>query len=159
MTEEEQQEQLDNFPPENDPVAIAIAKENVKDVNSKAKKEAIENLVVKNNNVPYQGDDLSQLRMSSTIAIANQMFNRKLGETFTTMAQNPALPKETQAMFGGVGHLISEIYDAIYKDNKIAWKGADKKMHTVEVESIAEALFTTMMSVGGEIKDSVKDSK
>ena len=142
--------------PHEDEGAIAVAQENEKAERSVAKKKAIENLVVKNNSVLYQGDDLSQLRMSSTIAIANQMFNRKLGETFTAMSQNPALPKETQAMFGGVGHLINEIYDAIYKDNKIAWRGEDKKMHNVEVESIAEALLKTMQALGGII---TKDNK
>ena len=139
--------------PEEDEGAIQVAKENLKADTTKAKKEAIESLVIENNSIAYAGDDLSQLRMSCTIALANHAFNKNIGLELTKLAQSPLIPDEAKPLVGGIAQVLTGTYNAVYKDNKVPWKGADSKIHIVEVESIAEALLKAMRSVGGLVTE------
>jgi len=142
--------------PEEDEGAIQVAKENLKADTTKAKKEAIESLVVENNGIPYAGDDTSALRMASTVALANHAYNKNIGLELTKLAQSPLIPDEAKPLVGGIAQVLTGTYEAVYKENKVPWKGNDSKIHNVEIESIAEALLKTMQSVGGII---VKDRK
>jgi len=69
------------------------------------------------NTVAFDADENSMDRMNRVVSIANFKFNQAIAQ-----GTAPALA-----------------YDAIYK-TQVFWKGADNLPHTVQVESLAEAL-------------------
>jgi len=116
------------------------------------KPEVIKNIVATINGVPYAGDDRSQNRMTSVLSIANWQHNKNIGPTLRQVAESPDTDDVTRAMLLGLAQIFDGIYQTIYKDIKVDWKGADDKLHSVQVESIATALYTAMQQVGEVIK-------
>ena len=45
------------------------------------------------------------------------------------------------------GNTPSVIYQALYKDTTVFWKGADNQVHEVMIESVCEALEASMLHV------------
>ena len=125
----------------------------------KAKEEAIENLVVKQHGVPYAADNMSQARMTSTGAIANWMFNKNIGNTLKAVADRPETDDVTKAMLTGLSDIFNGVYKEIYIDQKIGWKGADGKLHSVQGESVLEALYKSMQEVGKVIQETSMEDK
>lgn len=115
---------------------------------NKLKNKIISELVVDINNIPFAADDQSQNRLSATGTIANWLFNKALGDTFTQLAQDPKLDAGTKAMFGGLGNVITQIYSKVYEQTEIGWKGADDKIHLVHGEDVLNALYMSMQKVG-----------
>ena len=150
------EEEMKLFPPEKEPSYIAKVAEVEKGIRKEAKIKAIEEIVVEVHSVPYAGDDVSQNRMGNTYAVANGMYNKMVGKQF--IAQANALPNGHPAkeLLQSIGAIHEGVYKAVYKDNKLDWKGSDKKMHHVEAESIGEALLASMLMVGKAIKSAVK---
>jgi len=147
---------LEEFPPDLDEQAILVAEEYVQGVQREAKTKAIEEIVVEIHNVPYAGDDVSQNRMGNTLAIANWKYNEAVGLTLKQQANAEGVDDVTKAMLNGLADIHIGVYHAVYKDNKLDWKGSDGKLHHVEAESIGEALYASMMMVGQAIKNAVK---
>jgi hypothetical protein len=169
--------------PTKDEGAIEVSKINKLGEIKEQKKKAIEELVVSQHGVPYAGDDKSQARMTSTGAIANWMFNKALGDTLLSKSEEYSNTVETlqgqleeapenqkeairkgiseasqaSAIFGAVGAIADGVYKAVYIDQKIGWKGADKQVHLVQGESVLEALLKSMQEVGKVITTSVEE--
>ena len=92
----------------------------------RAKEKKLDDLIVSVNTVFYNSNGKSIGNMGAVVALANFKYNQAI-----------ALAGATPA----------EAYQAIYKDTKITWKGADNKGHNVAVESICEALEKSMQGV------------
>ena len=130
---------IEEFDPMNDPMVIK-AKEREDALKAvEAKKEALANLQVDNNGVPYDADRTAISNMNAVTSIANWKFNQAVGNTFSMLAQDPTRDEQTKAMFGAMAYVFNEVYEGVFK-TKLPWKGADNKIHQVEAESIAESL-------------------
>jgi len=116
------------------------------------KKEKLESLVIKQNNVPLDANETAQNNMTSVLAIANWQFNKNISTTLKLVANNPNTDDVAKAMLLGLSDIFSSLYNNIYKQ-KIFWKGADDKPHTVEAETIAEALLKAMKMKAKIIKE------
>lgn len=93
---------------------------------AKAQKEKeLNELKVEYNTVLYDANGKAIGNMASVVGIANWKFNQSLAN----------------------GTSAADAYQAIYKDTKVNWRGADNVVHTVEVESICEALQNSMLEV------------
>jgi hypothetical protein len=88
------------------------------------KEDTKDNLVVTVNGVDYDGDTVAINYMSSVVSVANAKFNQALSQ----------------------GLSASDAYNAVYKQT-IGWKGSDNEVHTVQIESIVEALELAMGEV------------
>lgn len=86
------------------------------------KLKAIEEIIVSKNNVEYDAHTRGRSDINGVVALANFKFNQAL---VTVMPE------------------LQPIYDAIYKST-VDWKCADNKVHTVQVESIAEVGIDAM---------------
>ena len=149
-------DEMMEFPPENDPMAIKVAQENKNAELNSLKKKAIESITVTIHNVKYAGDDVSQNRMGNTLAIANWKFNQAIGITLANQANSLPDDHPAKSLFSGLANVFNGVYHAVYKDTKLDWKNADGKISHVEAESIGEALFAAMTKVGEEIKKATK---
>ena len=153
MTNEELEELnrlLEEFPPENDEVVLAEAEE---DARIKAKKERdakLAEMTVKQYSIEYNADMVAQSNMGDAGTLANWMFNKTIVDTLAAVASAPDATNELKYIAG----LFGQVYEGVYKENKVGWKGADDKMHEVEAESILKALHQTMLKkgeiIGGE---------
>lgn len=85
-------------------------------------------LVVTVNGVPYASDTVSIGYMSAVVACANAQYNKLVAS----------------------GLSATLAYESVYKTT-IGWKGANKELHEVQYESVAEALELAM----GEIANIV----
>jgi hypothetical protein len=132
-------------------------KEEISQELSKKKKEALENITVKVSSIPFNGNDVSQNRMGNMGVLANWIFNKSIGSTLRQVAEAPETDDVTKAMLAGLADIFDGIYKAVYKDNKLGWKGADDKIHMVQAESVLEALMKTMKEVGKTISEIEKE--
>ena len=136
-----------------DPEEDKITQEmNEKYHKSLKKKEKLESLVIKQNNVPLDANETAQNNMTSVLAIANWQFNKNISTTLKLVANAPNTDDVTKAMLLGLSDIFDGLYKNVYKQ-KIFWKGADDKPHTVEAETIAEALFKAMQMKAEIIKE------
>lgn len=94
------------------------------------KKEAKEKLETTHNTVPYNTDTESLVYMNAITNLANFKFIQAL------VANDPVA--------------LQPLYDAVYKST-IEWKGADNVAHTVQLESLAEAIETAMTKLATEV--------
>ena len=92
------------------------------------KDNKLNTLVITANTVPFDADNTSINYMSSVLTIANF--------------------KMIQAVANGAD--MADVYDSIYK-TVIEWRNANNTVSSVELETVAEALETSMLEV-----DSVK---
>lgn len=90
-----------------------------------ARDKALDELTIENNTVFYDANNKAIGNMSAVVSLANWKFNQSLLVTNN--------------------HVDS--YQLIYKDTLVTWKGADNAPHTVMIESICEALETSMTNV------------
>lgn len=90
-----------------------------------ARDKALDELTVENNTVFYDANGKAIGNMSAVVALASWKFNQSLLVTNSYV----------------------DSYQLIYKDTSVTWKGADNAPHTVMVESICEALETSMTNV------------
>lgn len=95
-----------------------------KKFNKALKEENKQTLTISVNGVEYDADTTAINYMSSVVSLANFKFN--------------------QVIAAGTSPAMS--YEAVYKQT-VGWKGADNKVHQVQVESIAEALESAMGKV------------
>lgn len=102
---------------------------------TKAKKQqAKDDIVVTANTVMYDGDIVSINYMSSVVAVANFKYNQY---TSIGVALDPLTPAVLTIL------TPDQAYTAVFKST-ITWKGADNLNHTVQIESVAEALELAM---------------
>lgn len=85
----------------------------------------LDTLVITANTVPFDADNTSINYMSSVLSIANF--------------------KMIQSVANGAD--MADVYDSIYK-TVIEWRNANNTVSNVELETVAEALETSMMEVG-----------
>lgn len=85
---------------------------------------ALGKLVVTANTIAYDANGKAIGNMSAVVAIANFEFNKALS----------------------LGATASDAYLTVYKST-VTWKGNDNLPHTVQIESICEALRTSMNGV------------
>lgn len=94
----------------------------------KAKKQKeieLAELTVETNTVLYDANGQAVGNMSGVVGIANWRFNQAIAS----------------------GTSAADAYKAIYKDTTIDWRGADNVTHSVQIESICEALENSMKAV------------
>jgi len=89
------------------------------------KVKALDELQITHNTVAYDANGRAIGNMSAVIGVANFKYN--------------------QAIANGASMILA--YQAIYKDTKISWKGADDVVHDVMIESVCEALEKSMLEV------------
>jgi len=89
------------------------------------KDKALDELVITHNTVAYDANGKAIGNMSAVMGVANFKYNQMLASDF----------------------LPSDAYQAIYKETKIWWRGADDKAHEVMIESVCEALELSMLGV------------
>lgn len=85
----------------------------------------LDTLVITANTVPFDADNASINYMSSVLSIANF--------------------KMIQSVANGAD--MADVYNSIYK-TAIEWRNANNTVSNVELETVAEALETSMMEVG-----------
>lgn len=85
----------------------------------------LDTLVITANTVPFDADNTSINYMSSVLSIANF--------------------KMIQSVANGAD--MADVYDSIYK-TVIEWRNANNTVSNVELETVAEALETSMMEIG-----------
>lgn len=85
----------------------------------------LDTLVITANTVPFDADNTSINYMSSVLSIANF--------------------KMIQSVANGAD--MADVYDSIYK-TAIEWRNANNTVSNVELETVAEALETSMMEIG-----------
>ncbi len=116
---------------------------------SKTKKLQLEAIIVSQHGVDYDGNMLAQSNMGDAGTIANWLFNKTLADSMAQAASAPDATNELKFIAG----LIGQVYQGVYIDTKIGWKGADNIMHQVQGESVLEALHKTMLTKGQIIGD------
>ena len=89
------------------------------------KDNKLNTLVVTANTVPFDADNTSINYMSSVLTIANF--------------------KMIQSVANGAN--MADVYDSIYK-TVIEWRNANNTVSNVELETVAEALETSMIEIG-----------
>ena len=89
------------------------------------KNNKLNTLVVTANTVPFDADNTSINYMSSVLTIANF--------------------KMIQAVANGAD--MADVYDSIYK-TAIEWRNANNTISNVDLETVAEALETSMIEIG-----------
>jgi len=85
------------------------------------KMDAKENLVIKVNSVPLDGDYISLSYINAIVNLANFNFNKFIAN----------------------GMSNSDAYKKAYKQT-ISWKGADNKIHNIQIETLVKALERIM---------------
>ena len=91
--------------------------------------EKLDSVIITHNTVAYDADGRSIGNMSAVMGVANFKFN--------------------QAVAGGATY--ADAYQAIYKDSTVFWKGADNKLHKVQIESVCKVLEKSMLEVANII--------
>ena len=86
------------------------------------KQEAKDKLISKANGISYDADVMSITYMSAVVATANAKYNKLCAS----------------------GMVESDAYTAIYK-SQITWKGSTNTLHTIQIESLVEALEDAMI--------------
>lgn len=89
------------------------------------KEKKLNKLVVTANTILYNADGKALGNMASVVGIANWSFNQLLAN----------------------GTSALDAYDAVYKSTTVNWRGADNTTHSVQVESICEALKASMVEI------------
>ena len=98
---------------------------------AKAEKSmALDSIQVTANTVAYDANGNSIGNMSSVVGLANFRFNQYIS---IGVALDPTQPTVLTVL------TPLDAYNAVYKST-VNWKGADNVIHTVQVESVAEAL-------------------
>ncbi len=92
---------------------------------TRVKVEALDDLIITANTVAYDANGKAVGNMSAVVSLAAFKFN--------------------QTIAGGIATDVA--YQTIYKDTTIGWKGADNTIHTVQIESICEALEVSMLNI------------
>ena len=113
---------------------------------NEAKDEALGSLEITHNTVAYDANGRSVGNMGAVNGIANYKFNRY---TSIGVALDPLAPLALTVLDNATA------YQAIYKDTKVFWKGADNVLHEVMVESICEVLESVMTEIGAIYAGSV----
>lgn len=106
---------------------------------SKAKADkitALGNVKVTANTVAYDADGNSLGNMSSVVGIASFRFNQYIS---IGVALDTTKPTELTILSN------LDAYNAVYKST-VNWKGADNVVHTVQIESVCEALEAGMLA-------------
>ena len=139
---------LNEFPPSEDNVILEMeAMDAMLDIKD-AKIKELENILVEQHGVEYDGNMKAQHNMSAVGTLANWKFNQALGQLLLQASMNTDMPEASRAVIATLGQATIGIYNAIYKDTKMLWKGADNEIHTVQGESILESLEKAMYEVG-----------
>jgi len=116
------------------------------------KKKLIEQIVTVVDNVPYAGDDKSQARMTSVLAIANWQHNKSIGAVLRGVAEDQNTDDVTAAMLVGLANIFDVLFRKVYKDIEIQWKAADNAFHTTNADNVGNALYKTMQTVGSVLQ-------
>jgi len=112
------------------------------------KEQGLSNLTIEINGIEYDANSNGQLNMSAVGAVASWQYQLKMIEYLNTI-QNPS---QELASFKLV---MQGVYDALFKNTKIWWKGTDNNMHHVQVESIMEALHLSMIKKGEILAETI----
>jgi len=100
------------------------------------KSKALDGIKVNQNTVYYDANGTAIGNMSSVVAIAGFRYNQY---TSIGVALDPTTPTVLTVL------APIDAYNAVYKST-VKWKGADNVVHTVQVESICEALEAGMIA-------------
>lgn len=98
------------------------ADEKVKQETKTQKAKELNELVINHNTVFYDANQESIGNMGTVISIANATFNKAI-----------SVGIEGNVM------TLTDAYNYVYKEQTVAWKGADNKGHTIQLESLVEA--------------------
>lgn len=99
-------------------------------LDSKAiKQQAKDEMTTTHNTVEYDTDTTSLVYMNAVANIANFKFIQALVANDTT---------------------LQPLYDAVYK-SQVSWRGADNVTHTVQIESLAEAIEAAMTALATDV--------
>ena len=90
-----------------------------------AKITSLSKLIITHNTVAYDANGGAIGNMAAVMGIANFKYNQGVA----------------------MGNLPEDVYNLVYKESKIWWKGADDKPHEVMIESVCEALEKSMLEV------------
>ena len=90
-----------------------------------ARDTELNELKITHNTVAYDANGKAIGNMSAVMGIANFKYNQAVAN----------------------GEAPATVYQRIYKDTQIFWKGADNEPHEVMIESICEALEKSMLKV------------
>jgi len=93
------------------------------------KEQAKKDMKTEHNLVSYDTDTTSLVYMNAVTNLANFKFIQALVDSDVS---------------------LQPIYDAVYKST-IDWKGSDNLPHTVQIESIAEAIEMAMTSLAADV--------
>jgi hypothetical protein len=118
-------------PMTSDELDVAVeATDEIKAYNAKlaveTKQDTLGTLVITANTVAYDANGKAIGNMSAVVGLANFKFIQEMIKIYPELAP---------------------VYQAIYKDTIIGWRGADNLPHEVQVESICEALEAGMIEV------------
>jgi len=142
---------IDNIiEPLEDEGAKQVKIENIIKDTKEEKNNSIETLTVSVNGIEYNGDNISQNRMTSVLSLANWQFNKNISVVLNTVADQEDTDDVTKAMLTGLATIFDNLYNQIYKVNKVGWKCADG-LHNVQIDSVANALYKSMLEVGSII--------
>jgi len=112
------------------------------------KERELSNLTITINGIEYDANDAGQINMSAVGAVANWQYQIKMLE-YLDSVQNPS-PELL-----GFKNAMQYVYDELFKNTKIWWKGTDNVMHHVQVESIMEALYLSMEKKGEILAETI----
>jgi len=145
------EEELDIFiPPEEDKELLRRSAEEQARLK---KKELLQNLKVKYGDHVFDGDDVAQTRMASTLAVAGFLFNNNLKKTMEQILNNPN-SSDTLKM---VAQAIIAIYNGVYIDTPIPWKTADNNIVVNKGEDLGYILYQTLQEVGATVTKPLTD--
>jgi hypothetical protein len=128
----------------------AVAQQEVQEA-TKLLEESYAESTLELNTVEYDTNLKAQINMTSVGAIANWQFNLRLVDQMKRLAENP----DTSVEMKQFAQIIAEAYNSLYKGVRLDWKGADNKMHDVQVESILEVLHKSMITKKDIVKKTV----
>ena len=126
-------------------------KENGKEYKLQIRNKKLESMTVITNTVEFDANMSAQSNMGDAGTLANWLFNKTITDSLKLASTAPDATNELKYIAG----LFEQVYQGVYKDNKINWKGADDKIHKVQGESILEALMKTMTKKGSIIEKDV----
>jgi len=103
-----------------------------------AKEKALDELQITHETVTYDADGRSIGTMGAAVALVGYRFNQAIS---IGIPLDPTTPTVLTVL------TPAQAYQALYKDTKINWKGADNVEHNVMLESVCETLEKSIREV------------
>ena len=118
-----------------------------------AEEKLLQNLSIDVNGVSFKADTEGLNYLGNATALANWQFNYGLSLQAEIIQANTELSDEQKAALLPIAKSFSTTYKAIYKDTKVPWVGVEGDLHTVQLETICEALQKAMLKVGSTLAE------